>query len=124
MSETKIDTVNIKIPCNPEYAQLVRLAVSSIASRMNFPITEIEKLKSALSALCQYFTMQSPQKQQTVELSLNIYASKLIVTIEHSGQESKNSRKMLEKIITTLMINHYIDNFRLGKKIYIEKQVA
>jgi anti-sigma regulatory factor (Ser/Thr protein kinase) len=119
MAEKLIDKINIRIPCNPEYGQLVRLAVSSIASRMNFPFDEIEKLKQALSVVCNYFALKHQQK--SVEISMNIYPKKLIVTIDHGKPEQKNARKQLEKLITTLLINNCIDNFKVSNKIYLEK---
>lgn len=119
MAEKLIDTINIRIPCNAEYGQLVRLAISSIASRMNFPLDEIDKLKAALSVVCNYFALRHVSKN--MEITMNIYPKKLIVTIDRGKLEQKYSRKQLEKVITTLLINNYIDNFKVSNKIYLEK---
>jgi len=121
MPEKKLDCINIRIPCSPEYSQLARLALSSVASRMNFSIDEIEKLKEALSVVCGYFALKPQNK--TMNLSLEIYRKKLVIGIDHGQNGSKIQRKSLEKLITTLMINRYIDSFKLNKKIYLEKIV-
>ena len=42
----------MRIPCSAEFIGVVRLAVSGIASRMNFTIEEIEDIKISISEAC------------------------------------------------------------------------
>ncbi|MBT5856027.1 histidine kinase [bacterium] len=48
----RVETVNLSIPCASDYVGVVRLAVSGIATRMNFSIEEIEDIKIAVSEAC------------------------------------------------------------------------
>jgi serine/threonine-protein kinase RsbW len=45
-------TVEITIPCLSEYVGVVRLAISGLATRMNFSVEDVEDIKIAVSEAC------------------------------------------------------------------------
>ncbi|MCL5035959.1 MAG: ATP-binding protein [Chloroflexi bacterium] len=50
----------IQLPANPEYVLIVRLAVSGLANRLDFPYEEIEDIKLAVSEACNSIIAGSP----------------------------------------------------------------
>jgi serine/threonine-protein kinase RsbW len=44
--------IELQIPCSAEYVSVARLAVSAVASRMNFGIDAIDDLKLAVGEAC------------------------------------------------------------------------
>lgn len=44
--------VELRIPCRAEWVALARLAVSAVASRLHFPIDDIEDVKLAVAEAC------------------------------------------------------------------------
>lgn len=50
--ETQQDIVELRIPRKPEYVSVARLAISGIASRMNFSYDEVEDIKLAVGEAC------------------------------------------------------------------------
>ena len=49
---TKTDKLTFQIPAKSDYVGVIRLAVSGIASRMEFTIEKIEDIKIAVSEAC------------------------------------------------------------------------
>ena len=49
---TKTDKLSFQIPAKSDYVGVIRLAVSGIASRMEFTIEKIEDIKIAVSEAC------------------------------------------------------------------------
>ena len=52
MSDTQAETVQLIIPCRPEYVGVARLAVLGIASRMPFSYDEVEDVRLAVGEAC------------------------------------------------------------------------
>ena len=52
MTARKADSVELRLPCKPEYVGVVRLAMSGIASRMRFSYEEVEDIKTAVGEAC------------------------------------------------------------------------
>ena len=50
--KTSPEMIELSIPHRSEYVSMIRLTVTSIASRMGFDIEEIEDMKVALSEAC------------------------------------------------------------------------
>ena len=51
MAESPLQ-MNLDIPCASEFVGVVRLAISGVATRMNFNIEEIEDIKISISEAC------------------------------------------------------------------------
>ena len=47
-----LGTVELRIPCKPEWVAVARLAVAGVASRLNFSIEDIEDIKLAVAEAC------------------------------------------------------------------------
>jgi len=52
MSSLERDTVEMRIPCEPRFLSVVRLAVSGAAARAGLGISEVDDLKVATSEAC------------------------------------------------------------------------
>ena len=52
MSDSPAETVQLIIPCRPEYVGVARLAVLGIASRMPFSYDEVEDVRLAVGEAC------------------------------------------------------------------------
>ena len=46
------DVLKFSIPGKPEYVQMVRLAIASIAGKANFDVDDVEDIKEAVSEAC------------------------------------------------------------------------
>jgi serine/threonine-protein kinase RsbW len=55
------DTVTIHLPRKADYASLVRLAISGIASKIGFDIDVIEDIKVAVSEVCNKIVSLEPE---------------------------------------------------------------
>lgn len=52
MSDPPDTTVEIRIPSDPEYVKIVRLAVAGIGARLDYSYDDIEDLKLAVTEAC------------------------------------------------------------------------
>jgi len=52
VSDSQAETVQLSIPCRPEYVGVARLAVLGIASRMPFSYDEVEDVRLAVGEAC------------------------------------------------------------------------
>lgn len=52
VTEGMSDSLSISVPSKPEYVSVVRLAASSIASRIGFDVEQIEDIKVAVAEAC------------------------------------------------------------------------
>ena len=52
MAERKADVVELRMPCQPEYAGVARLALLGVASRMRFSYDEVEDIRLAVGEAC------------------------------------------------------------------------
>lgn len=96
--------VDIVIPCLSEFVGIVRLAISGIATRMNFSVEEIEDIKIAVSEACTnsvQYAFEDPVDQK-ITIQCQLFDNKLEITIEDKGKgfdvNSLNGSKSLEII--------------------------
>lgn len=80
--------MTMSIPCASEFVGVVRLAISGVATRMNFSIEEIEDLKVSVSEACtnaiqHAYTQTSPTN--TIHIDTLIYPDKLEICIKDNG---------------------------------------
>lgn len=75
--EHQADVIELRIPRKAEYVSVARLAVSGIASRMNFSYDELEDIKLAMGEAC-----TSAMKDAPPEFA----ASPLIIRYERDPQ--------------------------------------
>ena len=76
---TQTETINLDIPCASDFVGVVRLAVSGIATRMNFSIEEIEDIKIAVSEACTNSVQYAyeDKSEGRVHITCNLYKEKL-----------------------------------------------
>ena len=82
------ENVEFSIPCMSDYVGVVRLAVSGLATRMNFSIEEIEDIKIAVSEACTnsvQYAFDKPENER-VFISFNLFKDKLEIIIKDNGK--------------------------------------
>jgi len=80
--------VKINIPAVAELVSVVRLAVSGVASRMDFSIEDIEDIKIAVSEACTNVVQHAYGENGTgeVEIISAMLPDKLEITVKDSGK--------------------------------------
>ena len=82
------ENVEFSIPCMSDYVGVVRLAVSGLATRMNFSIEEIEDIKIAVSEACTnsvQYAYDTPISER-VYVTFNLFKDKLEIIIKDTGK--------------------------------------
>lgn len=82
------ENVEFSIPCMSDYVGVVRLAVSGLATRMNFSIEEIEDIKIAVSEACTnsvQYAYDNPLDER-VFITFNLFKDKLEIIIKDNGK--------------------------------------
>jgi serine/threonine-protein kinase RsbW len=80
--------VNLNIPSSSEFVSIVRLAVSGIASRMQFTIEDIEDIKISVSEACTNSIQhgyKTDNPSNTIAITLIIHDEKLEITVQDKG---------------------------------------
>ena len=91
------ENVEFSIPCMSDYVGVVRLAVSGLATRMNFSIEEIEDIKIAVSEACTnsvQYAFDQPENER-VFISFNLFKNKLEIIVKDNGKGFETTK--LEK---------------------------
>lgn len=90
ISDTSSDPIKIdmNIPSISEFVGIVRLAVSGIATRMNFTIEEIEDIKIAVSEACTNAVQYAydPKLGGKIHVECNLHQTKLEIIISDYGK--------------------------------------
>lgn len=82
--------MTMTIPCSSEFVAVVRLAVSGLATRMNFSIEEIEDIKVSVSEACTnaiqhaYPDLRHPNEGK-IDIVAHIYSNRLEITVKDYG---------------------------------------
>ena len=82
--------MTLSIPCASEFVGVVRLAVSGLATRMNFSIEEIEDIKISVSEACTnaiqhaYPNLKNPNDGK-IDIIATIYSNRLEITVKDHG---------------------------------------
>ena len=76
------------MPAKPDYVGMMRLAISGIASRMEFTIEKIEDLKIAISEACTNAVQYAydNKKDKIVLISCAVHSDKLEITVKDTGK--------------------------------------
>lgn len=82
-SETNLhsETVQLIIPCRPEYVGVARLAILGIASRMPFSYDEVEDVRLAVGEACTHAVERAGSAAATIRIvsTINSHALKIEV---------------------------------------------
>ena len=102
-SQTLADTVELLIPCRPEFVGIARLAVLGIASRMPFSYDEVEDVRLAVGEACTHAVERAGHVPASIRITSVIDPSALTITITDdvpagalSGPKSEEAQ-MLEE---------------------------
>jgi len=90
------ENANIKltIPCQAEFVSVVRLAISGVATRMSFPIEDIEDIKIAVSEACTNVVQHAytSANHGNIDIECNVLPSKLEIVVKDSGKGFDTSK--------------------------------
>lgn len=89
MSAPHAETVQLLIPCRPEYVGVARLAVLGIASRMPFSYDEVEDVRLAVGEACTHAVERAGAGRATLRI-VSIIAPHAL-TIEVSDDIAEGS---------------------------------
>jgi serine/threonine-protein kinase RsbW len=81
----KSDTVELRIPCRPEWVALARLAAAAVANRLKFSIEEIEDVKLAVAEACTA-VIQHDRHGEFIELICDVRADALKIRVRDAGR--------------------------------------
>ncbi len=82
--------MTLSIPCASEFVGVVRLAISGLATRMNFNIEEIEDIKISVSEACTnaiqhaYPDLKNPNDGK-IDITATIFSDRLEVVVKDHG---------------------------------------
>lgn len=79
------ESVNLSLPCRPEYVSVARLTASFVANQMGFDIEAIEDIKLAVGEACNNAVLHSGNSA-TYQLELKNMESSLIIEVKDSGK--------------------------------------
>ncbi len=71
-TDPETETVQLVIPCRPEYVGVARLAVLGIASRLPFSYDEVEDVRLAVGEACSHAVDRAGTKPATIHLTSQI----------------------------------------------------
>ena len=69
------ETVQLVIPCRPEYVGVARLAVLGIASRLPFSYDEVEDVRLAVGEACSHAVERAGTKPATIHITSQIVST-------------------------------------------------
>ena len=75
------DTVELTIPCRPEFVGIARLAVLGIASRMPFSYDEVEDVRLAVGEACTHAVERAGDTVAAIHITSVINPNALAITV-------------------------------------------
>ncbi len=97
MIQAEADTVELVIPCRPEYVGVARLAVLGIASRMPFSYDEVEDVRLAVGEACTHAVERAGDIFATIRITSVISPRTLTIEIEDDVPEGTASSSFSEE---------------------------
>ena len=85
------DTVELVIPCRPEFVGIARLAVLGIASRMPFSYDEVEDVRLAVGEACTHAVERAGESAAFIHISSVIAPSALTITVSDDVAADANT---------------------------------
>lgn len=83
----RTDTVELLIPCRPEFVGIARLAILGIASRMPFSYDEVEDVRLAVGEACTHAVERAGQSSATIRIVSTIDPHALTITVTDDVSE-------------------------------------
>ena len=88
MSAPPAETVQLLIPCRPEYVGVARLAVLGIASRMPFSYDEVEDVRLAVGEACTHAVERAGDTRATIRITSVVDSRALSIEIVDDVSEA------------------------------------
>lgn len=88
MTEPQAETVQLLIPCRPEYVGVARLAVLGIASRMPFSYDEVEDVRLAVGEACTHAVERAGATAATIRIVSTVAVDSLTIEISDDVAEA------------------------------------
>lgn len=88
MTDTQAETVQLTIPCRPEYVGVARLAVLGIASRMPFSYDEVEDVRLAVGEACSHAVERAGGGAATIRIVSTVAPHALTIEISDDVAEA------------------------------------
>jgi serine/threonine-protein kinase RsbW len=86
------DVLKFSIPGKPEYVQMVRLAIASIAGKANFNVDAVEDIKEAVAEACKIvFCHGCLGLSDRYEIICEVEDEKITITASDACSESKHT---------------------------------
>jgi serine/threonine-protein kinase RsbW len=80
------DVVHLKVPGQPQYVGVVRLAVAGLANQLDFPFDEAEDLKLAVTEACS-FVLRSARYKIDLRVDFQFSREQLEIHVQSSVAE-------------------------------------
>jgi serine/threonine-protein kinase RsbW len=80
--DLKRDVVELRIPRKPEYVSVARLAVSGIASRLEFSYDEVEDIKLAVGEACTSAIQETPVSRTDAPIVVRCESDPDMIVVE------------------------------------------
>lgn len=91
MTDTQAETVQLSIPCRPEYVGVARLAVLGIASRMPFSYDEVEDVRLAVGEACTHAVERAGGGAATIRIISTVTPHSLRIEISDDVAEENTA---------------------------------
>lgn len=88
MTEPQAETVQLIIPCRPEYVGVARLAVLGIASRLPFSYDEVEDVRLAVGEACTHAVERAGTTAATIRIISTVSLFSLTIEISDDVAEA------------------------------------
>ena len=86
--DSRTETVQLIIPCRPEYVGVARLAVLGIASRMAFSYDEVEDVRLAVGEACTHAVERAGTDHATIHIISTLDAHALTIEVKDDVAEA------------------------------------
>ena len=80
-ADSRTDTVQLIIPCRPEYVGVARLAVLGIASRLPFSYDEVEDVRLAVGEACTHAVERAGDGPATIRITSTLDAHAMTIEV-------------------------------------------
>ena len=108
MSLSATDTVELVIPCRPEYVGVARLAVLGIASRMPFSYDEVEDVRLAVGEACTHAVERAGDSEARLNITSVISPRALVIEISDNvaaGTEPRAPSEEAQRLLTDVDVD-------------------
>ncbi|RJQ33286.1 MAG: hypothetical protein C4562_00975 [Actinobacteria bacterium] len=112
MDKTTSDSISLSVPLNENYASVLRLAVASVAARMNFTWDKIEDLKMAIAEA--FLLSFRSDDNSEFNLDFNLFSDRLEILVKKSNVEAVQDS--MEKKYSVFILTGLMDKVDIKPK--------